>query len=61
MLGSFQVYSTVSLLHTHICIYSLMHRTEFFRFLSLIGYYKALNILPWAKQEALVDRACHYF
>ena len=48
MLGSFQVYSTVSPLHTHICIYSLMHRTEFFRFLSFIGYYKILSVVSCA-------------
>ena len=48
MLGSFQVYSTVSLLHTHICIYSLMHRTEFFRFPSLIGHYKTLSVVSRA-------------
>ena len=48
MLCQFQVYSSDSVIHTHIYIF-------FFRFFSIIRYYNILSIVPCAIQQVLIS------
>ena len=48
MLYSFQVYSKEIQLYIYVYVYICIVYVYFFRFFSIIGYYKILNVVPCA-------------
>jgi len=55
MFYSFQVYSNVIQLYVYVCVCV----NFFFRFFSIIGYYKILNLVPCAMQQVLAGYLVH--